>query len=898
MMKFTVCFGLLLALVTAVQAQMRGKQATFEQARLPLAHGWQIQSAAQVQAEGATLSRVGVKPQGWYQTSVPATVVAALVNDKVYPDPFYAMNMRQLPGANYPIGAVFSKLPMPDGSPFRNSWWYRTEFQLPASARARTIWLHFDGINYRANIWLNGRLLADNKQIAGAFRTYEFNITGFVRPGQRNAIALEITAPTETDLGINWVDWNPTPPDKNMGLWREVFITTSGPISVRYPQVVTHFTQGALDTAHLTVNAELHNATDRQVNGILRGQIERISFQQPVKLAPHETKSVSFTPEQFPQLNLAHPRLWWPVGMGAQNLYDLRTEFIVNNSISDGQTTRFGIREITSELDAQNRRFFRVNGRRVLVRGGGWSLDMLLRPNPERTENELRYVRDMGLNAIRLEGKLEFDYLFDLADRYGILVIAGWCCCDQWEQWDKWTAENHEVSVRSQHDQIMRLRAHPSLLVWLNGSDGPPPADVEQKYISVLEACQWPNPYISSASQKPTDVTGPTGVKMTGPYDWVPPSYWLLDTENGGAHGFNTETSPGPAIPPVSSLRKFIPPEHLWPIDDVWRYHAGGGQFKTLKIFNDALDARYGQATSLDDYIMKSQLMAYDGERAMFEAYARNREQAGGVVQWMLNNAWPSLIWHLYDYYLLPAGGYFGTKKACEPLHVQYSYDNRSVVVVNNTARTLRGARITAIVRNLDLSEPHVQTARVPVAPDSSTVVFTIPELPHLSSTYFVKLSLEDATGRTLSDNLYWLSTKRDAYDWPNSTWYYTPLTAYADLTALKNLPPAHLNVTASTERRGAEETAHVRLVNPSRALAFFVQLHLTRGRGGDDLVPVLWQDNYVSLLPGEQRDLNVTYKLKDLRGAQPALTVSGWNVAPQTQMLATRRQAQLQVWR
>src|SRR5205085_5105063 len=368
-MNRLLLFGSVLLLATHALAQTAR---TAEPTKLPLKHNWWLQSSAQVQAQGDNISRNGFQIQGWYPTTVPATVVAALVNYKVYPDPYFGVNLRQLPGANYPTGKIFSRLPMPDGSPFKVAWWYRTEFQLPASERGRTIWLHFDGINYRANIWLNGRLLADNRQVAGAFRTYEFDVTNFVRPGARNTLALEILAPTETDLGINWVDWNPTPPDKNMGLWREVYLTMSGPVALRYPQVVTHFDAGRLDTAQLNVNAELHNATDKEMSGVLRGRLDRISFQQSVALAPHETKSVSFTPERFPQLNLARPRLWWPTGMGAQNLYDLHTEFIVNGASSDQQTTRFGVREITSELDAQNHRVFRVNGRRVLVRGGGW----------------------------------------------------------------------------------------------------------------------------------------------------------------------------------------------------------------------------------------------------------------------------------------------------------------------------------------------------------------------------------------------------------------------------------------------------------------------------------------------------------------------------------------------
>lgn len=890
-MKQLLLSGMFLLLTTVgAAAQTHAVKSAHAPARLPLAQGWLIQSSAQVQAPGDVISQVGFQTHEWYPATVPATVVGALVTDKVYPDPYFGMNMRMLPGADYPIGKIFNRLEMPAGSPFRVPWWYRTEFQLPPGARGQTIRLNFNGINYRADIWLNGRLLADSKQVAGAFRTYEFNITDFVRAGAPNALALEIFAPKVDELALNWVDWNPAPPDKNMGLWREVYLTMSGPVAIRYPQVVTHFEQANFDTAHLTVNAELRNATDKPVQGVLRGRIERSTFKQVVTLGPQETKSVTFTPARFSQLTLQRPRLWWPTGMGAQHLYDLELAFGADSAISDQTTTRFGVRAITSELDAQGRRFFRVNGRRVLVRGGGWSPDALLRPDFARQEAEIKYVRDMGLNAIRLEGKLEAESLFDLADAYGILIIAGWCCCDQWEQWNKWDAEDHEVAAASQRDQIMRLRNHPSLLVWLNASDDPPPADVEQKYINVLQACQWPNPYLSSASAKPTSVSGASGVKMTGPYDWVPPSYWLLDAQNGGAHGFNTETSPGPAIPPVSSLRKILPAEHLWPIDDVWLYHAGGGQFKTLKIFNDAMNARYGPPASLDDYVMKAQLMSYDGERAMFEAYGRNRAQAGGVIQWMLNNAWPSLIWHLYDYYLLPAGGYFGTKKACEPVHVQYSYDDRSVVVVNTTVRLWRGARVTAHVLDLDLSERFTRTERLDLKPDSNVAAFVIPELPNLSTAYFVKLTLHNAAGQLLSDNFYWLSTKQDTLDWPKTTYYYTPLTAYADLTALKNLPPVKLNVRAYTERNGAAEVAHVHLANPSNALAFFVNLHLTRGRDGDDVLPLLWQDNYVSLLPGARRELTVTYKPKDLHGASPALSVAGWNVAPQTLALAPRR--------
>ncbi|HYY93562.1 MAG TPA: glycoside hydrolase family 2 TIM barrel-domain containing protein, partial [Pyrinomonadaceae bacterium] len=562
--------------------------------RLLLKQGWRIQSSSALQEEGGALSTPGYKTTGWYAATVPSTVVGALVEDKVYPDPFYGMNLRVMPGCSYPIGKNFANLPMPDDSPYNKPWWYRTEFQIPAAERGRRLWLHFDGINYSANVWLNGHKMADAADVAGAFRRYEFDVTDAARVGGVNALAVEVFAPKPDDLALTWVDWNPTPPDKMMGLWHDVYLTASGPVTLRFPQVVTKLDQPTLAAAHLTVNAELHNATDRPVEGMLTGRIEKIQFSKGVRLEPNETKVVQFTPEEFRQLNLSNPRLWWPANLGEPNLYELALQFETGGRVSDSQTSRFGIREVTSELDGGGHRVFKVNGQRVLIRGGGWAPDMFLRFNPQRLEQEFSYVREMNLNAIRLEGKLESDYFYDLADRNGILIMAGWCCCSHWEHWTHrpdyqegpvWGPEDYAVAAASLTDQVKRLRNHPSLLVWLNGSDNPPPADVEKMYDDILQRENWPNPSLSSATARPTELTGQSGVKMEGPYEWVPPVYWLQDDRRGGAHGFATEISPGPAVPPVESLRKMLPPEHLWPIDDVWSYHAGGGQFRTLKVF-------------------------------------------------------------------------------------------------------------------------------------------------------------------------------------------------------------------------------------------------------------------------------------------------------------------------
>ena len=380
--------------------------------------------------------------------------------------------------------------------------------------------------------------------------------------------------------------------------------------------------------------------------------------------------------------------------MGEPHLEMLTLSFTESGHVSDEQSVRFGIREITSELTDKGFRLFHVNGKPILIRGAGWSQDMLLRQDPEKLRDELSMVRDMHLNTIRLEGKMETDEFFHLADEQGILVMLGWCCCDHWEHWDKWQPGTLDIATASLRSQMLRIRSHPSLLVWLNGSDNPPPANVESAYLAIESETHWPNPVLSSASATPTTVTGKSGVKMTGPYDYVAPSYWLVDTNRyGGAYGFNTETSPGPAIPTLSSIKKFIPTDELWPPNATWSFHYGGGEFKELAVFDDAMKSAYGPAKDAAEYIRIAQTMSYDTERAMFEAYSRNKYTSTGVIQWMLNNAWPSMIWHLYDYYLDTGGGYFGAKKACEPLHVQYSYDDHSVHVVNSTYQPVTAPR-------------------------------------------------------------------------------------------------------------------------------------------------------------------------------------------------------------
>ncbi|HUO60307.1 MAG TPA: beta galactosidase jelly roll domain-containing protein [Candidatus Acidoferrales bacterium] len=842
--------------------------------RTALREGWQLHSSCGQNFDGATLSTEGFHQDStWISTTVPSTVLAAQIAAGQFKDPFFGMNLRDIPGTDYPIGKIFTNLPMSESSPYHCSWWYRKEFSAPQSLGGKT-WLRFEGVNYRANIWLNGKKLADAQQVAGAYRAYDFEVSRLLQPG-KNVVAVEVFAQTETDLGINFVDWNHGPADKSMGLWREVYLDTTGPVVVRNPYVITHFADDELKTADLTVVADVENATEHAVKAVVRAQLLGKSVEQDVELAGNEKRVVRFAAEAYPQLHVKNPKVWWPAQYGTPHLETLAMSARVNGRVSSEKNIRFGIREVQGELNGNGYRQFRINRKNILIRGAGWAPDLFYREPKKRIRQELEYVQHMGLNTVRLEGKLGSEEFFNLTDEMGILVMAGWCCCDHWEHWDKWTADDHKIANASLASQISRLRAHPSVFVWLNGSDGPPPADVESDYIRVLKERDWVNPFVSSASAKPTTVTGASGVKMSGPYDYVPPEYWYLDKAKlGGAYGFNTETSPGPAIPPIGSIRRTLPEKSLWPQDEVWNFHAAIGKFGQYNIFNAAMESQLGKAGSLEDYNRKAQWMAYDGERAMFEAYSANKYTSTGVIQWMLNNAWPAFMWHLYDYYLVPAGGYFGTRKANEPVHVQYRYDERTVDVVNSTLVTQNTLKVTARVFTLAGNETFSKEQSLDLPPDSVARTITIPEQPAAS---FLKLELRNAAGKLLSENFYVLTKTLADLQWDKSNYFYTPATQYADMSALQQLPKADLQAKVQEQSAG---NGVLRLTNRGKGVAFLVQAYAVDTKNGELIAPIFWSDNFVSLLPNESRVLRFT--IPEVAPSGYAIKLEGWNVDPQ----------------
>lgn len=806
--------------------------------------------------------------------------MAGLLENRTYGNVFYSDNLRAV------------EEPDSSGNVFLIPWWYRTEFTLVQGAPQAHTLLRINGMIASADVWLNGHPVAEQATVAGAYPVHELDVTRWVHAGV-NTLALRVhPGDPRTSLSIGWVDWNPTPPDNNMGPWRGVEIVRTGPVQIRSPRVTATLSLPDLSRAALTARVEAKNLDASAHDAAITGVVAGVSLRRTIHLKPGETQTIAFSPKSDPALELSHPQVWWPVGMGAHPLYALQLAAAIDNAVSDRTSATFGIRSVTSHLTQQGYHQFVINGKPVLIRGAGWAPDMFLRDDPTRMEAEFSYIVNLGLNTIRSEGKLEDARFYDLADREGIMILAGWECCDKWESWAKtggepWDAADEKVAADSMASEARLLRSHPSVIGFLIGSDNAPPTAIAKTYVDTLHAEDWSLPIIAAASDQATSETGPSGMKMAGPYDWVPPSYWYAD-KLGGAFGFDSEVSAGATIPRLEDLSRMLSPqelEALWKYPAVRQFHASAAwsTFATIATFDTALAKRYGPPRSLEDYVAKSQLENYDNVRAQFEAFNARMDAANpstGVIYWMLNNAWPSLHWHLYDYFLNPAGTYFGAKKANEPVHIQYSYDTREIVLVNHTLHDEHGLRALIRVRGLEGGVSYQRRAQnIDLPANAVRALATLPALAGLSRTYFIELELAAANGRPLSRNVYWLSTQTDELDWVHSNWYLTPVTRYADLTPLQSLPTATSEVRATMRHDGAEDVTTVTLEVPpsSRALALFQHVSIRQSEGGELVLPILWSDNDVTLWPGES--LTLTARSATPRVATPVVEVSGWNV-------------------
>ncbi|MEK7404434.1 MAG: hypothetical protein AAB225_04950 [Acidobacteriota bacterium] len=845
--------------------------------KLALRSGWFIQSSTKVSARGAMLSTDAFRPEGWLPATVPTTVLAALVESKVYPDPYYGLNFKSIPGFKEGRWLV-----MLEDSPFRPPWWYRTEFVIPPGYKGKHLRLHLDGINYQANVWLNGRQIADAKDVIGMFRRFEFPVNGVARAGEKNYLAVEIIPPglipnltygtKQIQATTGWDDHNPQPPDMNMGIWQDVYVTATGPVVLRHPYVSTKLELPSLASARLTVSAELTNTSAREVSGELHGQIEEIAFSEPVRLAPGETKLV-----KAKALTIAQPRVWWPHPVGAQELYDLRLRFSAGGQVSDSAEVRFGIREATTYINDEGWRGYRVNGRNILIRGGAWmTSDMLLRFSTRRYDALIRYAREANLNMLRSEGFSirETDEFYSLCDRHGVMVT---------QQIFGRNIPDEPLAVACIKDMMLRIRNHPSLVHFLGHDETFPTPTLDKAYRDLIAEYTPERTYQPHSGAFDVNDRFKTGGTRTGTrqlWTYGTPSHYYRNKE-AGAWGFAQSGGIGGSVAPVESMRKMMPERDLWPPwSEAWSFHTviqGGRYYDALL---KALDARYGKAAGIDDFCMKAQAMNYESARGMYEAFARNKYAATGITAWKYDAAWPaSPTWQYIDWYLMAGGAYYGAKKACEPLHAQYSYDDHSVWAVSTYYRDFRGLRVSARVFDLDLKERFSRTAAVDVAADGKTRAFTVTWPPDIGKTFFLSLKLADASDKLISDNFYWLSTVPEIPGGQGSRdgSFYIDSKSHPDYTALVRLAPVSLKPASRFETAGEETVGRVTVENPTNRLAFLIHLAVTKGERGEEVTPCYWQDNYFALLPGEKRELTVRFPTAELAGAHPVVRAATW---------------------
>ncbi len=680
----------------------------------------------------------------------------------------------------------------------------------------------------------------------------------------------------QIEATTGWDDHNPQPPDANLGIWEDVYLSASGPVALRHAYVESDLEVPGLKQATLTLSAHVRNESGAPVTGTLHASIESIALSQEVTLAPGEMREVFFKPSDFAALKLQQPRVWWPHPVGPQELYTMDMRFEVNGALSDSTRTRFGIRRIETKINAEDWRQYYVNGQKILIRGGAWmTSDMMLNLSPERYEALVRYAREANLNMLRSEGFSirETEEFYNLCDELGVMVT---------QQIFGRSIPDEALATACIEDMMLRVRTHPSLAHFLGHDETFPTETLDASYRALIEKHRVNRSYQPHSGTFHVATRRSTGGTRTGTLElwtYAMPSHYYLRKDDG-AWGFAQSGGIGGILAAPDSLRQMMPADQLWPPlkTEAWSLHSviqGGGYFGAVL---KSMENGYGAPADLADFCRKGYAMNYNSARGMFEAYARNKYSATGITTWKYNAAWPAaMTWQYIDWYLRPTAAYYGAKKACEPVHALYAYDDDSVWVTNSLYQPVKG-EVTAEVYGLDWKLASTKTAKVQVASDGKTKAFALAFPKDIGANHFLKLVLRAEDGKTLSDNFYWLSTTRDepGSDDEDSEGFLDPKhKSRADFTALAALPPVTLETTSARTAEGMEVT----LKNPASTLAFQIQLALTKD--GLEIGPSYWSDNYFSLLPGESKTVRVSVPPAALAGAEPVLRVGGWNVVP-----------------
>lgn len=851
---------------------------------------WRMQQIGQAHDEGATISAPGYVNADWREAIVPGTVLNSLVHAGVYPEPYFGLN-----------NAHERKL-IPDiseaGRDFY-TYWFRTEFVLPESFHGRQVWLELEGINYRAEIWCNGQRVGD---LAGMFQRGVFNVSDVIRAEGSNALAIlvrpvdvpggfrqkekTIRAAGENrnggdgEIGRNTtmlmsVGWDFTFPDgvrdRNTGIWRDVKLFATGPVTLRHPFVRSQLPLPALAPARESISVDLRNASSQSQSGVLVARSKAAGFrvEKSVTLQAGEARTVQLTAEEFSALSIKKPQLWWPMNKGEQFLYDLTLEFHQGKTVSDRVATRFGIREITSNRNTpdQSRQFI-VNGRRLFLHGSNWIPEAMCRTSRERTAAELRYTRQAGVNFLRLwgGGVAESDDFYELCDELGILVWT-----EFWQSGDTQLPRDRELYRTNVADTILRLRNHPSQAYYVSANERDARSVIP--IADLVQALDGTRGY-----QTGSEVDG---IHDGSPYGAENPMFYYEDTgspRGSRINGLCPEYG-CPILPTIDALREMMDEKDLWPINKtVWDYLDGGGFHRMTSNFDRGVQ-QYGPSGGIEEYALKAQAFGGLAWRAIWECWNANKFDYGdrfatGLLFWYHNSPNRQVCGRMWDWSLEPTAALYFTQDAHEPLHAQFDFLKNTVTVNNELPRDFIG-HVTARVLNFDMQEVVRQSVPVRVAAEAVTTnVLAIVFPTNVSPVHFLKLELADAKGRRVSDTFYWRSDK--TYQ-RGRTWTGPQFEGFEDLA---KLPRVRLEGKTKWRREGGEAVCTVSVRNSSASLAFMVWLRLQHAETAKPVRPAFYDDNFFSLLPGEARTVDIRFAANIAGAAQ--LLVDGWNVERQ----------------
>jgi len=809
---------------------------------LPLARGaWKLQRASLVTADGAQLSTPGYADKDWMIATVPGTVLTSYLNDGAIADPDFGENQ-------YAISDSF----------FTADFWYRDEFTAPAATQpGQHYWLNFDGINWKAEVYVNGQHVG---RIDGGFMRGKFDVTALIHPGTANALAVCILrnanpgstkdkeGPTVNGGALGrdnptyhasagW-DWMSTIRGRDTGIWSNVTLTTSGAVTIENPLVTTTLPLPDTSTADVTIAATLHNIESHAITGALQAKFGDIVVEQPVTLDASSSKTVQLTPPEQSALQIHNPKLWWPNGYGDPNLYPVTITFLLNGHPSDTTHFNAGIREFTYSDDGGVLRIW-INGRRFIARGGNWGFpESMLRYRAREYDTALRYHRDEHFNMIRnWVGQTGDEAFYDAADRNGIVLWQ-----DFWlaNPWDGPNPDNDQLFLTNARDYLLRIRNHASLGLFCGRNEGYPPQPIDDGLRSMVAELEPHSHYISSSADGP--------VSGHGPYRVEPLKFYFQHTPQK----MHSEIG-APNVPEMPILERTLSPDGMWPIGPQWQLH----DYYPENPFTTAVDKDYGGAKSAEEYASLAQFVDYNAYRGMFEGQSKNRL---GLLIWMSHPAWPSILWQTYDYFFDTDAAYYAVKKASEPLHIQWNAAADTVEVVNYSAGDQAGLTARAEVIDLDGTVKWQKSATLDSREDSTVSPIAMQYPAGLARTHFIRLTLLKGD-KVLSTNFYVHGT--------------TP----EDYTGIRTLPPARVKMKTRIKREGTQWHIEADLRNVSRTPALMVRVKAVRAKSGDLVVPALYDDNYIALMPGERATIHVELNNADARGERPKLTLKGFNL-------------------